>query len=311
MIFSELHMPPLTRREFGKTAAASVLGLGASTAILRAAEPKPRLAVSTWSFHNYFPNTRYGPPQFTPDEWKIQDVVRKVKERLGLAAFEISSAHLASFEPGYLDDVNGFLKEQECSFIHLSDNLKGVNLARADKARREADLKTFERLLEVAQKLHVPSMRVNTGKPEDMDWDFNITIDCFRRLARFGKERGVEIVIENHFGISADPKNVARIVEAVGDNISACPDFGLFARDEERWPGLALLFKNSRRICSAKFHGFDAAGTHPAFDLERCYRILKAAKFAGWVSLEYEGRLEPLPQLERMTPRSRAWLKDA
>lgn len=299
-------MHHLSRRAFGKAIVAGAVGLAAGAA--RAASVADRISVSTWSCHNYFPNTRYGEPKFKLEEWKIEDVVRKVKEGVGVTAFEISSAHLASFETDYLDGLNGMLREQGCRFIHLSDNFKNVNLARADKEKREADLKTFERLIGVAQRLRIPTMRVNTGGPETKEWDFNVTIDCYRRLAKHGKERGVEIIIENHFGLSADPKNVARIIEAVGDNISACPDFGLFASDAERWPGLALMFAHCKRICSAKFHGLDAESRHKDFDLKRCYDLLKATKFAGWVSLEYEGPLEPLPQLVRMRKLAEEWL---
>src|SRR5262249_9754435 len=140
---------------------------------------------------------------------------------------------------------------------------------------------------------------------------FKITIDCYRRLAKYARQRKVEIIIENHFGLSAEPKNVARIIEAVGENISACPDFGLFTRDADRWPGLALMFKPCRRICSAKCDGFgkDAKGEHKDFDLRRCYRVMTDAKFPGWVSLEYEGPLDPMPQLARMNTLAREWLK--
>lgn len=297
----------LTRREFHGVVLAGACGVAAG----HAADPAPmaKIAVSTWSYHNYFPNTRYGKPQFTLEEWKLEDVVRKVKDKIGITAFEISSAHLASFEPDYLDGLNKFVGDQKCQFVHLSDNFRGVNLARADAEKREADIKTFENLIGVAQRLKIPSMRVNTGTPESKDWDLLTTINIYKRLAKYAKERGVEIVIENHFGISADPKNVARIIEAVGDNISSCPDFGLLPGGDARWPGLETMLKHCKRVVSAKFHGLDAKGEHPAYDLKRCYEMLRAAKFAGWASLEYEGPLEPMPQIEKVNGLAKDWLK--
>ncbi len=267
-----------------------------------------RLAVSTWSFHNYFPNTRYGPPKFPTEDLKVEEVIRRAKAKLGIRHYEMSSAHFASWEPGYLDELAGFLKDHDCRFIHLSDNMRGVNLARADAQAREADLRKFEQLIDIAQRLAIPSMRVNTGTPEVKNWDFQITIDCFRRLAKYGKERGVAIVVENHFGLSADPKNVVRILEAVGDNISACPDFGLFPSEAERAAGLELLFPYAKKVCSAKFHGFRDDGSTRDFDVKKCYDVLKRVKFPGWISLEYEGPFEPLPQLEQMLQRVRTWL---
>jgi sugar phosphate isomerase/epimerase len=296
----------LSRRDFGR----SLLAAAVTGQAVVAANTPQRLAVSTWSFHNYFVKTRYGSPKFQLEEWTLEDVIRRAKDRLGIRAFELSSAHLASMEASYLDQLRAFAQKENCQFIHLSDNIKGVNLARADRAQRDADLKTFEQLIGVAQRLGIPSMRVNTGTPESKDWDISTTIEQYRHLAGYGKERGVEIVIENHFGISADPKNVAQIIEAVGNNISSCPDFGLFRTDAERWPGLDIMFKHCRRLVSAKFHGFEDDGKPRDFDLRRCYRVMKAAKCPGWVSLEYEGPLEPLPQLERMARLARSWLSE-
>ena len=61
-------------------------------------------------------------------------------------------------------------------------------------------------------------------------------------------------------------------------------------------------------MCSAKFHGLDADGNHPAFDLKRCYTAMTKAKFPGFISFEYEGNLEPLTQLERMKKLAVEWL---
>jgi len=295
----------LTRRQFTGTLAAAL----ASAAARADAPAGPRLAVSTWSFHNYFPNTRYGNPQFKLEEWRIEDVIRRAKANLEIDAFEASSAHLTSFENKYLDDLKEFVRAQNCRLIHLSDNVRGLNLAAPEAPAREEATRTFERLIGVAQRLGIPSMRVNTGTPDPkVAWEMDTTIASYRRLSRYAKERGVEIVIENHFGISADPRNVVRIIEAVNDNISSCPDFGLFRNDEERWAGLPLMLRHCKRIVSAKFHGLENENRHAAFDLERCWRVMRESKFAGYASLEYEGNLEPMPQLRRMAQLGRKWL---
>jgi sugar phosphate isomerase/epimerase len=287
----------LTRREFDRILLAAAVAGGCAT---RPVRPEDRLALSTWSFHNHFPNTRYGPPLFEPDEWTVQEFVRRVHERTGLRAFEVSTAHLASSEASYLDELGRFMKEQGCAFIHLSDNFpgQGVDLASAEGKQVQEHLALFRTWIDAAGRLGIPSMRVNTGGPEAGEWDVPSVVDRFRQLALYGKERGVGIVIENHFWISADPRNVVRIVEAVGENISACPDFGLFPA-EDRWTGLALMLPHTRRVVSAKFHGFDAEGTPVDFDFARCVGAVKESGTPAWLSLEYEGREEPFPHVDR------------
>src|SRR5690242_5228315 len=101
-------MPMLTRRQFARCLAAGAAGAAVPSLLPRiglAADAAPaKISVSSWSFHNYFPNTRYGKPTFELATLTIQDVVRRVKEKLGLHDFEMSSAHLASYEPSYLDE---------------------------------------------------------------------------------------------------------------------------------------------------------------------------------------------------------------
>ena len=57
-----------------------------------------KIAISTWSFHNYFPNTRYGKPEFELAEWKLEKVMEVAQSKIGISNFELSSAHLASLE---------------------------------------------------------------------------------------------------------------------------------------------------------------------------------------------------------------------
>ena len=303
-------MNQITRRQCH----AAFLG-AAATRLAHAGQPpaapaRPRLAVSTWSFHNYFPNTRYGNPTFKVEDLRLEQVLRRAQQQLDIHAFELSSAHLASWEPKAVDQLKEFARENRIQFIHMSDNIRGVNMAHADPKMREEAMTTFERLIGVTQRLGIPTMRVNTGTPAaNSKWDIDVTIASYRRLARFARERQVEIIIENHFGISADPANVVRIIEAVGENIGSCPDFGLFRDDDQRWTGMPQMLRHCRRIVSAKFHGLDDQNRHRDFDLERCYRLVREARFAGWCSLEYEGPLEPGEQLRRMAPLARKWLE--
>lgn len=276
--------------------------------ILNARGIEDRLAVSTWSFHNYFPNTRYGKPEFELQEWKLEQVLSHIQGKLGIANFELSSAHLQSQEPAYLDDLKALGKKNGWKFIHMSDNMKGTNLAREDAGKREEDFQRFVALINTTSRLGIPTMRVNTGTPEKPDWNLAITIEQFKKLATLGKSKGVEIIIENHFGISADPLKVEKIIQAVGDNISSCPDFGLFKSEQERTAGLPVMFKHSRRVCSAKFHGFTPDGKAKDFDLQKCYKTMKDSNYPGWISLEYEGPQEPTAPLAKMKSLALDWM---
>ena len=212
----------MNRRTFLHSTTVLPVALASFSSQALSQEKADKIALSTWSFHNYFPNTRYGKPEFELSEWNLEKVMEIAQTKIGISNFELSSAHLASLENDYLLSLKKLAKDKGYNYIHLSDNMKGVNLARADETKRAEDFKRFVELISVAEKLGIPSMRVNTGTPEKSDWDLATTIGQYKKLAALGKDKGVEIVIENHFGISADPVKVAKIIEEVGINISSC-----------------------------------------------------------------------------------------
>ena len=115
-----------------------------------------KIAISTWSFHNYFPNTRYGKPEFELAEWKLENVMEVAHAPIGISNFELSSAHLANLENDYLLGLKKLAKDKGYNYIHLSDNMKGVNLARADETKRAEDFKRFVELISVSEKLGIP-----------------------------------------------------------------------------------------------------------------------------------------------------------
>ncbi|MEI6685644.1 MAG: hypothetical protein WCN64_05880, partial [Planctomycetota bacterium] len=78
--------------------------------------------------------------------------------------------------------------------------------------------------------------------------------------------------------------------------------------EQERTAGLPIMFKHARKVCSAKFHGFDEQGKPKDFDLENCYKVLKSSNYKGWVSLEYEGPKEPTAMLIKMKSLAQQWL---
>jgi sugar phosphate isomerase/epimerase len=171
----------LNRRNFLTTLAIAPLASACLPTQAFSQKKTEMLAISTWSFHNYFPNTRYGKPEFELAEWKLEKVMEVAQAQIGISSFELSSAHLANLENDYLLGLKKLAKDKGYNYIHLSDNMKGVNLARADETKRAEDFKRFVELISVAEKLGIPSMRVNTGAPEKPDWDLAIQKACSTR----------------------------------------------------------------------------------------------------------------------------------
>jgi sugar phosphate isomerase/epimerase len=134
-----------------------------------------------------------------------------------------------------------------------------------------------------------------------------VTLASYRRLCDYAADRGMQMTIENHGGLTADPETIVRIVEGVGpDRLKVCYDTANFAPvmahqlNPHPPPGIdpRPLYDGLARIAPyagivhAKGVWFDSGGDHLVFDLARTLRIVRDAGFAGPVSLEYGGGVD-------------------
>lgn len=114
-------------------------------------------------------------------------------------------------------------------------------------------------------------------------------IAALRLLAAAAGAHGMPVGIENHWGISADPATIARIVGEVGSPwLGACPDLGNFPRAVDPESGLGLLAPHAVML-HAKSHGFGADGRERQIDYARLLPLFRRAGFRGPVTVEFEG----------------------
>ena len=130
---------------------------------------------------------------------------------------------------------------------------------------------------------------MNSGSQPEGQEDLQITINTYRALVSYGKMVNCKILMENHGGISADPQNIAKIVQGVNSNwFRLLPDFGNFEANA-RYEGLLTMLPLAA-IIHAKTLDFDDAGNQTAFDFDLCMRLVARAGFQGPLSIEFEGQ---------------------
>lgn len=237
-----------------------------------------KLAVSSWSLRSHI-NKDFSFDQFP-------GVVRERYGQYGVDAVELVSRHMPVPDMRHIDMFAAGLSQANIQLVNVPIDVG--NISDRDDQRRRHDLRAIKTWIDVAAELGSPNARVNTGR-QDEPYDLQITIDSYRELAEYASGRGVRILLENHGGISADPANIIRLGEAVGwDRFATCPDFGNFA-PEIRYDSLALIAPYAALV-HAKTLDFNERGEMPAFDVERCIRIIRASGFDGYYSAEYEGK---------------------
>ncbi len=172
------------------------------------------------------------------------------------------------------------------------------NLGDADPEARMAAVENHHPWVDVAEFLGAHSIRVNAageGTPEEVAAN---AVDGLSKLAEYGASKGINIIVENHGGISSDAKWLSGVMEKVGrDNVGVLPDFGNFCiemgpegcvNEYDRYQGMAELMPYAKGV-SAKSHIFDENGNEMNSDFFRMMKIVKESGFKGYVGIEYEG----------------------
>ena len=217
----------------------------------------------------------------------ITDFPRIIKERYSINKIELCEEHLLSQEPEYLAEVKGALEEAGVSVVNMPIDVGNISLENPDwRAEDIAEIKTW---IDAAEYLGSPCARVNSGRPQDIEhFDLQITINSYKELAAYCASKGMTLLLENHGGISADPRNIIKLVEGVASPaFKLCPDFGGF-EDEVRYKGLKMMFPHAAMV-HAKTFDFNEVGEQDRYDFGRCMEIAKASGYDGPISIEFEG----------------------
>lgn len=209
--------------------------------------------------------------------------------------------------------VNSFFKERARDQAYLSelktrcDDL-GVRsllimcdgegaLGDPDPAARIQAVENHYRWVEAARFLGCHSIRVNAqsaGTPEEQR---ELAADGLRRLVEFADPMAINVLVENHWGLSSNGVWLASVMEAVDHpRCGTLPDFGNFPDSPDtpgeerydRYRGVSELMPYARAV-SAKSHVFDESGIEAEIDFFRMLRIVLDAGYRGWVGIEYEG----------------------
>jgi sugar phosphate isomerase/epimerase len=149
----------------------------------------------------------------------------------------------------------------------------------------------------------------NRGKEKaiegyDEEDAFGWVIEAYQILAKEAEKRGVVMGLENHWGLGSTPAGVKRVVDAVASPwLKVTLDTGNFLEDPyDRLKQLAA----ETVLLQAKT--YDGGGVWYTLDLDypRIAKIMRDANYTGYVSLEFEGKEDPLTAI----PKSLAMLRN-
>ncbi len=227
------------------------------------------------------------------------------------------------FNIGAVEYVNSFFKTQAQDSAYLgemrsrADDL-GVrsllimcdgegNLGDASAAARTKAIENHYKWVDAAAFLGCLSIRVNAASSGTWAEQRDRAADGLRRLTEFAAESDINVIVENHGGLSSNGRWLSETIAAVDhERCGTLPDFGNFnigeGRRFDRYVGVELLMPFAKAV-SAKSHDFDSDGNEIHTDYLRMMRIVRNAGYRGWVGIEYEGTILPPREGIRATQR--------
>jgi len=268
-----------------------------------------RIGTSTYSYWHFLPEKV--PIEYVMEQARTQD----------LDAVEILHVQMQSEDGAY---VQGLKRKAYTLGLDISCLAIHQGFVSPDPAVRRQNVEHTLHCIDLAYQLGAPSIRLNSGR-----WGTTATFDelmavrgnepallgyseddahawvveCIRECLPRAAERGVVLALENHWGLTARPEQVVRIVRDVdSDWLKVTLDCGNFL--DEPYDKLAQLAPYAVQVHAKTYYGGGVWYTL-ALDYARVAALLRAVDFKGYVTLEYEGNEDPLTAV----PKSVAMLR--
>jgi L-ribulose-5-phosphate 3-epimerase len=213
----------------------------------------------------------------------------------GIKGISYNDSFFKQRDDAYLDQVKAAVKT--AGRVVTCFVIEG-NLAQADEAKRRQQIEYDKAGLRMAHRLGAPVVRINVGNTgEGPEADATVGVErvvaAFKELLPLAKELKVRLSIENHGGVSKTAVNIVKIIQSTDPKwVGALVDFGNFP-PELRYMEVAKVAPFAF-VTHVKINEFDERGEATSYDFPRVLNMLKGQKYKGSLSVEYEGKGDPI-----------------
>jgi L-ribulose-5-phosphate 3-epimerase len=277
-----------SRRQFLHTSSAAVAGAALSTwwsPVASAAEkPLYEISLAGWSLHR----------EIFAKKLDHLDFAKTAKEAFGIHAVEYVNQFWKdkAKDAAYVADLKKRADDLGVKSLLIMIDGEGA-LGDADEAKRKTAVENHYKWVEAAKALGCHSIRVNASSSGTYDEQVERAADGLRKLSEFGDTHGINVIVENHGGLSSNGEWLAATIrKANHPRCGTLPDFGNFRVKDNDWydryKGVTELMPFAKAV-SAKSHDFDAAGNETKTDYKKMMKIVVDAGYHGFVGIEYEG----------------------
>jgi len=261
-------------------------------------DPPFRISLAEWSLHRTLLAGTLDHLDFAPT----------AKNEYGIEAVEYVNSFFKdkARDPEYLRAMKRRADDAGVRSLLIMCDGEGA-LGDPEETKRRQTVENHYRWVEAAKFLGCHSIRVNAHSAGCYDEQQKLAADGLLRLTEFAAPHELNVLVENHGGLSSNGAWLAGVMKRVDHpRCGTLPDFGNFSlgdgKSYDRYQGVAELMPFAKAV-SAKSHDFDGDGNELHTDFRRMLKIVLAAGYRGFVGVEYEGERLSEPDGIRATRR--------
>lgn len=287
-------MSIVSRRDFLRTGLAASAALTIGSRFARAAESKPwfEISLAQWSLNKSF----FGKPGFTKRD--PLDFAKIAKTEFNISAIEyVNQFYKGKGEDqAFLADLKKRADDHGVRSVLIMCDGEG-NLGDSDAAKRKTAVENHYKWVNAAKFLGCHSIRVNAASDGKLSAEeqMKLAADGLSKLTEYGAKNDINVIVENHGGLSSDGSWLAGVMKLVNNpRCGTLPDFGNFhinraeKKEYDKYKGVEELMPFAKGV-SAKSYDFNEAGDETKIDYARMLKIVKDAGYKGYIGIEYEG----------------------
>ena len=279
----------MKRREFIKKSASLTAGVtlgGLSSTLLNGCNNKMsfKISLAEWSLHRALNSKEI-------DHLDFADIA---KNDFSINAIEYVNSFFFNHakDNAYLIEMKNRADDHGVKSLLIMCDNEG-NLGEPEEKKRIQAVQNHYKWAEAAKFLGCHSIRVNARSFGTYDEQIKLAADGLRRLVEFGDNIEINIIVENHGGLSSNGEWLSSVMKEVNHpRIGTLPDFGNFRIENDNWydryKGMKELMPYAKAV-SAKSHEFDKNGDETGSDYYRMMDIVLENGYNGYVGIEYEG----------------------
>ena len=250
--------------------------------------------------------------QFWTKQLDPLDFPKKTISTFGIPGLDYCSMFFANKakDTTFLNELKKRALDNGCYNLRIMIDGEGV-LGDLNKDVRTKAIENHYKWIDAAATLGCPMIRVNVEGEGDPSEVSKAAIESLNALIDYGKKSNIDVIVENHVGISCNGAWLADVMKKMNNpHCGTLADFGNFCinrtkpptndiagymqtkclEEYDRYKGIAELMPYAKGI-HAKTHVFDTNGNDTETDFAKMFKIIKDSGFKDWCSIEYEGGL--------------------